>query len=129
MVWLLLLPIPLSVSVCTRLVEQVEEHMRDHALDEHESLKLFTSDLEGMKIEDPAFDDKMHQLMEVCAGRVHACGHVHTFFRRAVSHTHALAAGRSSGSSKSQQVSGVLLQVGREGVQVTIRGGVVKSAV
>lgn len=41
--------------------------MRDHALDEHESLKLFTSDLEGMKLEDDAegYEDKLHQLMEV----------------------------------------------------------------
>lgn len=39
--------------------------MRDHAVDEHESLKLFTSDLEGMKLGDEGYDDKMHQLMEV----------------------------------------------------------------
>lgn len=39
--------------------------MRDHACDEHESLKLFSSDLEGMKLEDEGYEDKLHQLMEV----------------------------------------------------------------
>lgn len=44
---------------------QIEEHLRDHAMDEHESLKLFTSDLEGMQLGDEGYDDKLHQLMEV----------------------------------------------------------------
>lgn len=42
--------------------------MRDHALDEHESLKLFTSDLEGIKMGDEGYDEKLHQLMEVGSG-------------------------------------------------------------
>lgn len=41
--------------------------MRDHGLDEHDSLKLFSADLEGMKLEDESYEDKMHQLMEVCS--------------------------------------------------------------
>lgn len=41
--------------------------MRDHALDEHESLKLFTSDLEGMTLGE-GYDEKLHQLMEVGLG-------------------------------------------------------------
>jgi len=51
------------VSCCP--IVQIEEHMRDHAMDEHESLKLFTSDLEGMVLGDEGYDDKLHQLMEV----------------------------------------------------------------
>ncbi len=47
------------------LAEEVNEHWRDHAVDEHDSLKLFSSDLEGMKVEDEGYDEKMHQLMEV----------------------------------------------------------------
>jgi hypothetical protein len=43
-----------------------EEHLRDHAVDEHDSLKLFASDLEGMKAGDEGYDAKLHQLMEVC---------------------------------------------------------------
>jgi hypothetical protein len=34
-------------------------------IDEHDSLKLFSSDLEGMTFGDQAYEDKMHQLMEV----------------------------------------------------------------
>ncbi len=30
-------------------------------------MKLFSSDLEGMKLGDDGFEDKMHQLMEVCS--------------------------------------------------------------
>jgi hypothetical protein len=52
---------------------QIEEHMRDHAMDEHESLKLFTSDLQGMKLEDEGYEDKMHQLMEVGTGQGDTC--------------------------------------------------------
>jgi hypothetical protein len=47
------------------IATQVEEHMRDHAIDEHESLKLFSSDLEGMKLGEEGYDEKLHQLMEV----------------------------------------------------------------
>lgn len=47
------------------VIPQVDEHMRDHAMDEHESLKLFTSDLDGMKLGDEGYEDKLHQLMEV----------------------------------------------------------------
>lgn len=47
------------------VAELVDEHMRDHAVDEHDSLKLFSSDLENQKVEDEGFEDKMHQLMEV----------------------------------------------------------------
>lgn len=47
------------------IAEMVDEHLRDHAVDEHDSLKLFSSDLENMKAEDDGFEDKMHQLMEV----------------------------------------------------------------
>jgi hypothetical protein len=39
--------------------------MRDHAMDEHESLKLFTADLKGMKAGQEGYEDKVHQLMEV----------------------------------------------------------------
>lgn len=47
------------------LAEQIgEEHLRDHAVDEHDSLKLFASDLEGMKAGDEGYDAKLHQLME-----------------------------------------------------------------
>jgi hypothetical protein len=34
-------------------------------VDEHDSLKLFSADLEGMTFGDQAYEDKMHQLMEV----------------------------------------------------------------
>lgn len=34
-------------------------------VDEHDSLKLFSSDLKSMKLDDDGFEDKMHQLMEV----------------------------------------------------------------
>jgi hypothetical protein len=34
-------------------------------VDEHDSLKLFSTDLEGMTFGDQAYEDKMHQLMEV----------------------------------------------------------------
>jgi len=47
------------------IADKVNEHMRDHALDEHESLALFSSDLEGMKVDEEGYDDKIHQLMEV----------------------------------------------------------------
>jgi hypothetical protein len=47
--------------------------MRDHACDEHESLKLFSSDLEGMKLEDEGYEDKLHQLMEVSWQSVCIC--------------------------------------------------------
>lgn len=62
------------------VAERVEEHMAEHALDEHESLKLFASDLEAMvaaaeaaaeggkaAAEGPGgegFEAKLHQLME-----------------------------------------------------------------
>jgi hypothetical protein len=39
-------------------------------MDEHESLKLFTSDLDGMKLGDEGYEDKLHQLMEVGGGWV-----------------------------------------------------------
>lgn len=52
------------------VAEQVEEHMRDHALDEHESLKLFTSDLEGMTLGE-GYDEKLHQLMETFLEHIH----------------------------------------------------------
>jgi hypothetical protein len=47
------------------VAEAVEQHMSEHAIDEHDSLKLFSSDLEGMTFGDQAYEDKMHQLMEV----------------------------------------------------------------
>lgn len=54
------------------VAELVEEHMRDHAVDEHDSLKLFSSDLENQKVEDEGFEDKMHQLMEVSRQHMHS---------------------------------------------------------
>jgi hemerythrin superfamily protein len=53
------------------VADEIEEHMRDHAMDEHESLKLFTSDLQGMKLEDEGYEDKMHQLMETFLEHIH----------------------------------------------------------
>lgn len=53
------------------VAEQVDEHMRDHAMDEHESLKLFTSDLDGMKLGDEGYEDKLHQLMETFLEHIH----------------------------------------------------------
>lgn len=53
------------------VAERIEAHMRDHALDEHESLALFTSDLESMKLGDEGFEDKMHQLMETFLEHIH----------------------------------------------------------
>lgn len=53
------------------VAELVDEHMRDHALDEHESLKLFAADLEGMKIGDAGYEEKMRQLMEAFLEHTH----------------------------------------------------------
>jgi hemerythrin superfamily protein len=53
------------------VADQVEEHMRDHAMDEHESLKLFTADLKGMKPGQEGYEDKVHQLMETFLEHIH----------------------------------------------------------
>lgn len=41
------------------------ENARNHAEDEHQSLKLLMSDLDSMRVGDDGFEDKVHQLMEV----------------------------------------------------------------
>lgn len=53
------------------VAEEIEEHMRDHAVDEHDSLKLFSNDLYCQKIDDEGFEDKMHQLMETFLEHIH----------------------------------------------------------
>eukprot|EP00775_Hariotina_reticulata_P006551 gene6551-6779_t len=58
------------------IADKVNEHMRDHALDEHESLALFSSDLEGMKVDEEGYDEKMHQLMETFLEHVHDVEHI-----------------------------------------------------
>jgi hypothetical protein len=48
-------------------------------VDEHDSLKLFSADLEGMTFGDQAYEDKMHQLMEVryfCAESFVSCSDI-----------------------------------------------------
>jgi hemerythrin superfamily protein len=53
------------------VAELIEEHMREHAVDEHDSLKLFSSDLENQKVDEEGFEDKMHQLMETFLEHIH----------------------------------------------------------
>ncbi|WIA15204.1 hypothetical protein OEZ85_001883 [Tetradesmus obliquus] len=58
------------------VAEAVEQHMSEHAVDEHDSLKLFSADLEGMTFGDQAYEDKMHQLMETFLEHIHEEEHV-----------------------------------------------------